>query len=69
MAWTQGDVDKLDVAIASGVQSVTFDGPPRRTVTYQTTSDMLKARAIMVAEVAKAGGRTNIRYLSTSKGF
>jgi hypothetical protein len=71
MAWTQADVDKLESAIASGVQTVTYDGPPRRSITYQTTGDMLRARALMVDEVARTSPsrKSSIRRLATRKGF
>ena len=42
MAITQQDIDNLDAAIVSGELTVTYQG---RTVTYQTTDAMIKARA------------------------
>lgn len=42
MAITQQDIDDLDAAIVSGDLTVTFQG---RTVTYQTTDALIKARA------------------------
>lgn len=69
MAWTESDVLKLEAAIASGVQTVTFDGPPRRSVTYQTTSEMVKALALMRASIAQAAGKSSVGFASTKKGF
>lgn len=42
MAITQQDIDNLDAAIVSGELTVSYQG---RTVTYQTTDAMIKARA------------------------
>lgn len=41
MALTQGNLDALDLAIASGELTVSFNG---RTATYQSTSELLRAR-------------------------
>lgn len=50
MAFQQGDLDRLDTAIASGVQQVTYaDG---RTVRYQNLDQMLAARGVIAGEVA-----------------
>lgn len=70
MAWTQDDVDKLKTSIASGVLIVSYDGPPKRLVQYQTIDAMLKALALMQFEVETAAGtRISNRYASASKGF
>lgn len=42
MSITQQDIDNLDAAIVSGELTVTYQG---RTVTYQTTDAMIKARS------------------------
>lgn len=49
--WNQADVDKLKaaiVALASGeaVATVSYDGPPKRSVTYQQ-ADLSKMRALL----------------------
>lgn len=41
MAINQQDIDNLDAAIVSGELTVSFQG---RTVTYQTTDSLIKAR-------------------------
>ena len=68
--WTQTDIDKLKAAIAGGVLSVRYDGPPGRTITYQSLSEMRKLLAEMIASVATAAGtRTTTRLAKTRKGF
>lgn len=74
--WTAADVAALKAAIlalASGekVQTVSYGGPPARSVTYHavdlpTMRDLL---AEMVADVAQQGGRASYRLVKTSKGF
>lgn len=67
--WTQADIDALKVAVASGVLSVRYDGPPARTITYHSLTEMRSLLASMQQEVARtAGGRTH-RFATTSKGF
>lgn len=67
--WTQADVDRMKAA-ASGVLSVTYDGPPSRTVTYQNLDSMRALLAEMVAEVETAAGRrSNYKLAATRKGF
>lgn len=71
MAWTQADIDRLKTAIASGIVTVSYDGPPRRTVQYQNTKDMLAALAAMEAEVviATGTGRSTSTVARFTKGF
>ena len=64
--WTQEDIDRLKAAIASGVLSVTYAGPPSRSVTYQSLRDMRATLAEMNAAVT--GGPT-YRLASTRKGL
>lgn len=69
-SWTESDVATLRAAIASGVLSVEYAGPPARRITYQGLSEMRSLLAQMVAEVStSAGTRTNYRLASTSKGL
>lgn len=44
MAWTPADVDVLKAAIATGIRTVTYSD---RTITYQSTEDMLRALSVM----------------------
>ena len=66
MAWTQAQYDSLEAAIGSGVLSVTYDGPPRRSVTYQNVTEMRTVLAEMRAQLNSAPTH---RYAQTSKGF
>jgi hypothetical protein len=67
--WTQADVDALKAAVASGVLSVRYDGPPGRTVTYHSLSEMRALLASMVQDVARASGSGSYRLIQTKKGF
>ncbi len=63
MAFQQSDLDRLDSAIASGVQQVTFaDG---RSTRYQSLADMVAARKMIAKEVAGAGARASGRRRMT----
>ncbi len=67
--WTQEDIDALKAVIGTGVLTVSYAGPPARTVTYQSTTAMLTALANMEATVAAAAGGKRFRRFATSKGF
>lgn len=66
--WTQTEIDTLRAAIASGVLTVSYDGPPRRMVTYQSTEAMLKVLALAQQAVNAAAGGTSWRRVATRKG-
>lgn len=67
--WTQADIDELKAALSKGILSVAYSGPPSRSVTYQSLSEMRKLLAEMVADVAQQAGRTSYRLVKTKKGF
>lgn len=67
--WTQSDIDTLKAAIASGVLSVNYAGPPARSITYQSLEAMRSLLAEMRAEVNAAAGRPRYTLARTSKGF
>lgn len=50
MAVTQADIDALNAAIADGVRMAVIGG---KTVTYNTTESLIKARNDMRAELKK----------------
>ena len=54
MAYTQGDVDALELAIKSGERQVSIGG---QSVTYQTIDSLIKARNDAVNELARARRR------------
>lgn len=64
--WTEADIATLKAAIASGVLSVSYAGPPARTITYQSLEAMRSLLAEMVGQVS---GRTTYRRVSFKKGF
>ena len=68
--WTQADIDALRAAVATGVRSVTYSGPPERTVVYHSLAEMRSLLAEMVAAVRGAAGTRPVsRYAGTRKGF
>jgi hypothetical protein len=68
--WVQADIDALKAAIASGILQVQYDGPPKRSITYQSLSEMRRLLAEMVGQVAESTGtRTTYRRVGTKKGF
>lgn len=68
--WTQADVDALKTAVASGILTVTYSGPPSRTVTYQNLDAMRRLLAEMVADVGNAAGtRSNYKLAANRKGL
>lgn len=64
--WTQADIDALKAAVASGILTVSYDGPPRRTIQYQSLAAM---EALLNRMVAKVDGRTSYRRVRWHKGF
>jgi hypothetical protein len=64
--WTEADITNLRAAIASGVLSVSYAGPPARTVTYQSLDSMRKLLADMVRTVT---GPSSYRLVAWRKGF
>jgi hypothetical protein len=67
--WTQADIDTLGAAVASGILTVRYDGPPGRTITYQSLADMRSLLAEMRGAVAAAAGAKSYRLARTRKGF
>lgn len=65
VGWSQDDINTLRGAIASGVLTVSYDGPPKRVITYKSTAEQLQALALAVREVNGAAGYT---LAATNKG-
>lgn len=69
MAWTTSDVEKLEAAIASGELLVRFGD---RTVQYQNTDAMLRARREMLQEIRAVAGtsrRKTFRVTQSGTGL
>jgi hypothetical protein len=64
--FTQADVDTLKAALVSGVLTVTYAGPPQRSVTYQSLAAMQSLLAVMIRQVAP---QSAFRRATFSKGF
>jgi hypothetical protein len=68
--WTQADIDALKTAVSSGVLTVSFTGPPSRSITYQSLAEMRSLLAEMVADVeGEEGTRPRYRKAKFTKGF
>lgn len=66
MAWTQTDIDALKTAIAKAERRVTYGD---KTVEYRSLDEMLKALAVIQAEVTAAnGGATPSRTIYVQHG-
>lgn len=76
MAWTQAEVDQIRAAVlalATGARevSVTYAGPPSRSVQYEPV-DLPNLRSLlaeMQADVLRASGGASYRLAATRKGL
>lgn len=66
--WTQAQIDELKAAIASGVLTVSYSGPPARSVTYQSLKEMRELLAAMLQDAAQAAGGRPYVLAATRKG-
>lgn len=64
--WTESDVEALKDAIRRGVKSVSYAGPPARTVVYHDLGEMRSLLAEMVGQVR---GATRYRNIVVNRGF
>jgi hypothetical protein len=64
--WTQEDIDTLKAAIASGVLTVEYAGPPPRKLTYQNLREMRDLLAEMIGQVQSPA---RYRRAQFRKGF
>lgn len=69
MAWTQEDIDTLKAAVVSGVLTVSYAGPPARSITYQSLKEMRDLLAEMTAAVSSSTNGTPYRLAKTRKGL
>jgi hypothetical protein len=68
MAWTQADIDALKSLMASGASSISYGGPPQRTLIARPLAEMQALLAQMQREVDGANAVT-YRLAATNKGF
>jgi hypothetical protein len=66
--WSQEDIDALKAAIKGGVLTVSYNGPPPRTITYQSLGAMRDLLAEMRRDVA-GGSASSRQQARVSKGF
>ena len=64
--YTEAQITELTAAIASGVFSVSYTGPPSRTVTFQSLAQMEALLGRMIRDVRAP---TSVRFATHSKGF
>ena len=64
--WTEADITALSAAIASGVFSVSYTGPPSRTVTYHSLTQMRSLLASMVLDVREPA---TVRFVKHNQGW
>lgn len=69
ITWTQTEYDTLKAAVASGVLTVKYSGPPAREVTYHSLADMRALLASMEQSLNAQTGVVGHSVASTKKGF
>ena len=67
--WTTAERDTLKAAVASGALTVTYDGPPRRSVTYQSLEAMRALLVEMELSLSRAAGGKSYTLAATRKGL
>jgi hypothetical protein len=66
MEWTAEEIATLRAAVASGILTVSYAGPPARTVSYQSLKEM---RELLASMTSTSAAGTPYRLASTKKGF
>lgn len=66
MEWTDDEIATLRKAVASGVLTVVYDGPPRRMITYQSLAEM---RDLLASMTSSSSTGTPYRLAATRKGL
>jgi hypothetical protein len=64
--WTEEDIATLKAACASGILTVSYTGPPARSITYQ---DLETMRALLADMVRDVRGAPAFRRVEFSKGY
>lgn len=65
VGWTTQDIAALKTAIATGALTVSYEGPPKRLITYRSQTEMLQALALAMKEV---NNTPNYGFAATQKG-
>ena len=66
--FTQSQLDALNAALVSGKRAIEFSGPQgSRRITYASTDEMLKVKALLERELGLVASRTSVR-MSSDKG-
>ena len=66
MAWTEAQRDELQTAVASGILTVRYEGPPAREVTYQSLGAM---RALLAEMNRQRSNAPTYRLAATRSGL
>jgi hypothetical protein len=66
MAWSQSDLDAIEVAIKSGTTMVKYD---TKTVTYRSLDELIRIRELIKKELGQTTGASARVYMETSKGI
>ncbi len=70
MAWTQADIDALKALMATGASSISYGGPPARTMTARPLAEMQALLAQMEQAVNGDGStKPHYRLVTTKKGL
>lgn len=67
MTWTPEEIATLRAAVASGILTVSYAGPPARQITYQSLAEMAALLGRM--EASSSTGGPTYRRVQHSKGF
>lgn len=65
MAFTQSDLDALEIAIATGATSFSYEG---KTVSYRSLDEMLRVRGIMQQALGLTSGSSTM-VAAHNRGF
>lgn len=68
MAYTQADLDAIDVEIGK-IRTIKATSLADRSVTFRSLDELTKERARIAAAIAQASGTSRVRHAATSKGI
>lgn len=67
--WTVAEYETLKAAVASGLLTVRYDGPPARSVTYQNLESMRSLLAEMDAYFSDQAGEVGYKLAAFRSGL